>query len=261
MIESMIMDYLHGHRRLVIPELGAFLKKEEGETIFVPFLNKDDGVLTELVCRTYGTSSAEAEGIIVRYVEEIRRTIASAGVYRFTPLGVLKKDGNGVLYLDAAGPDPVVRETLVEEVVAPDPAPVLRTERESAARATPEPEDSRIVAESLEAPKTLNDLIRERQEQQEPAQTLHQRAVETIGESKPIKKPAESPHSHPQQHPKPVVPRPTAQPHSPKPSFVPAKRAKRGDIVLIAAVVVAILAVAAMIYGYAVTELPLFDLK
>lgn len=264
MIESIITDYLRQHRRLVLPELGAFLKKEEGETVFVPFLNKDDGVLNGLVRQIYGASSAEAEGIISNYVKNIRAGIQSKGSYLVSPLGSLKQDANGVLFLDTTdlNPRPVVREVVVKEVIIPqleeeiisDPEietisePEIFPEPEVQKYVSPvqpiETEEAQIMADTLDAPKTLNDLIRESQEQEQPAQTIHSRAVEAPKAVKQIKKP--------------VKPADTPQKRV---STAPVKKGKRGDIVLIAAIVVAVIAVIAMIYAYAVVDLPLFNLK
>jgi hypothetical protein len=226
MLEPIITDYLLHQRRLVVPTLGAFLKKEDGTIVFASFLNKDDGVLAGLVAQAYGTSSADAGGMIVQYVDHLETKIAASGSYLVAGLGTLKRDANGILFLDTDDlePRPTMEEIVVEKIVIPEPT-IL-----------PEPEpESRTLADTLEQPRTLNDLIRERQEQQEPAPTIHQR---TTGVSKPEKK---------------VVPRPSAlSPDRPK---------KRGDLLLIVAVVVAILAMIALIYGYAVTEMPIGKLN
>ena len=263
MIESIITDYLRQNRRLVIPELGAFLKKEEGEMVFVPFLSKDDGILGDLVRRAYGASSAETEGIIAKYVENVRNGIEGKGAYLVFPLGSLKKDPNGFLFLDTAAlaPPPAARETATVPVQEPEKAPPAAESVSVPEASEPEPvpemhefirpipiqpeENSRILAETVDAPKTLNDLIREKQERQEQPSTIHERASEPVGIPNPVRKPATPP--APQQ----------------KPLATPAQkeREKRGDAILIAAVVVAIIAVIAMIYAYAVVDLPLFNLQ
>lgn len=282
MLESIITDYLHQHRRLVIPDLGAFLKKEGGEVVFAPFLNKNDGILTGLVRQNYGASSTEAEGIITKYVDNVQETVEIKGAYLLSPLGWLKKDPNGLLFLDVAGVNaqPVKEETVIREVITPQPEETIILEPEAVVipepeiepaldvemEVTPQPEpvsiaggpepelprrvhlpessDAQIVADTVDAPKTLNDIIRERQQEQAPPKTVHDRMSESAEASKPVKKPTR-PATAPQQ----------------RTSSDAAKKEKRGDIILIGAVVVAVIAVAAMIYAYAVVDLPLFNLQ
>ena len=282
MLESIITDYLHQHRRLVIPDLGAFLKKEGGEVVFAPFLNKNDGILTGLVRQNYGASSTEAEGIITKYVDNVLETVDTKGAYLLSPLGWLKKDPNGLLFLDVAGvsTQSTAQETTIREVIVPQPEETIILEPEAVVIPEPEiespirielevssqpepvslgggpepelpkkvhfsePSEPHIVAETVDGPRTLNDLIRERQEQQEPPKTIHDRMSESAEVSKPVKKPAR-PASAPQQ----------------KTTASGAQKEKRGDIILIAAVVVAVVAVVAMIYAYAVVDLPLFNLQ
>jgi len=351
MLKSIITDYLQQHRRLVIPELGAFLKKEGGEVVFAPFLNKDDGVLSEKVRQIYGASSTEVEGIISKYVENVKDTVDVKGAYLLSPLGSLKRDQNGLLFLDAAdmNPRPAPRQTVVQEVIVPQPEetvlldpeavvldqpeiisrteippavehpvqepvnpviqplvrtvqpeqpaaqspvtviepgpsvvvpspisstiperpvaeqPVRRVQPEPAAplpvrhvqpeqpplqqpvRAaepvrTPEPQ---ILADTVDSPKTLNDLIRERQEKREAPKTVHTHMTE-IKEVNKVPKKVIKPNSG-------VANRTAVAADS--------EEGKKGDIILILAVVVAVIAIGAMIYAYAVVDLPLFNLQ
>lgn len=274
MIESIITDYLQHNRRLVIPELGAFLKKEGGETVFVPFLNKDDGVLAGLVRQAYGTSTAEAEGIIAQYVESVREGVDESGAYLVAPLGSLKKDANGILFLDtadlsgrpAAAPKVVVveetipvesdtpEEMIIEEVtVIPEPERPAAPEKIPAAPSA-QPEPPKTVAESVDAPKTLNDLIREKQETQEPPVTVHDRMAETRKPEAP-KRATTGPAARPETKKQ----APAAEPR--KYTTSPVQKEKRGDWILIGAIVIAVIAVIAIIYSYAVVDLPLFNLQ
>ncbi|MDR0954195.1 MAG: hypothetical protein LBM20_02275 [Rikenellaceae bacterium] len=324
MIESIITDYLRHNRRLVIPGLGAFLTKEGGETVFVPFLNKDDGQLTALVRQAFGASTAEAEEIISRYVENVREGIAGYGAFLVAPLGSLKRDANGILFLDrsdrtarpeiavapapAPAPAPIVEEKIEEkeeETVPPkhiaEPTPIVPL-KTVAERVSPEefddfeeeeiepepvqaPAPVKTVAESVEAPKTLNDLIREKQAQRQARPTLNERMAEAAKEPEPPKPQTSAPVPRPvQAQPLPErktasdAPAKTAKDASvpasaPRPSSVlrsssaktppstPTPK-KRGDNwLLIGAILVAVVAVAAMIYAYAVVELPVFNLQ
>lgn len=245
MLESIITDYLQYRRRLIVPTLGAFLKKEDGTVVFAPFLNKDDGVFVGLVAQSYGASPAEAGEMVGRYADNLLATLDASGGYLIAGLGTLKRDANGILFLDTAdsAPQRAAREPVVEQVVAgetilPEPEPVFEPEPTPVPFSVPE---NRIMADTLDTPLTLNDLIRERQERQAPPPpTIHQRAVDRADAPKPVRKASPSPRV---SSPNPVQPQ------------------KRGDLVLILAVVAAILALAALIYGYAATEMELPNLN
>ena len=49
MVNKIIADYLKTNKRLIVPQFGAFLHKDDGTVAFVPFLKKDDGVLIQLI--------------------------------------------------------------------------------------------------------------------------------------------------------------------------------------------------------------------
>ena len=51
MLIPVITQYLETHKRLVIPQLGAFIVKEPGRAVlFSELLKRDDGVLRGLLC-------------------------------------------------------------------------------------------------------------------------------------------------------------------------------------------------------------------
>ena len=80
MINKIIAEYLRTNKRLVVPHFGAFIRKENSEAIvFVPFLKKDDGVLQQLLVSEYGMDSADAQAVIDEYIAEIKESIAARG--------------------------------------------------------------------------------------------------------------------------------------------------------------------------------------
>ena len=272
MIESIITEYLRHNRRLVIPELGAFLKKEDGQTVFVPFLNKDDGVLTGEVRKAYGTSTAEAEAIAAQYAESVWKGIDTHGAYLIAPLGSLKKDPNGILYLDAA--DLTAKPVVKEKAPAVKPEPEAKTTPQASEEKpvvpvpenrNPEPaepgtlaqayaseaDEVKTVGNSVEAPKTFYDILMEKQEEQAPATDNLSAAPSPTSQRR-------------QETPKTVSQPATARSAAPaparRPEPAPAK-GKRGDLVLVIAVVVAVIAIIAMIYAYSVVDLPRMNLN
>lgn len=101
MINKIIAEYLQTNKRLVVPHFGAFIRKENSEVIvFVPFLKKDDGVLQQLLVSEYGMDSADAQAVIDEYIAEIKESIAARGAYVIEGVGRLMTDSNGICYLE-----------------------------------------------------------------------------------------------------------------------------------------------------------------
>lgn len=96
-LATIISKYLQENRRLVIPQLGAFLVKEPGHTVlFSQLLTKDDGVLQNLLVES-GMSDVEASGAISRLLFDIRFVSENGGEYWITGVGHFSKGENGAL--------------------------------------------------------------------------------------------------------------------------------------------------------------------
>lgn len=125
MINKIIAEYLRTNKRLVVPHFGAFIRKENSEAIvFVPFLKKDDGVLQQLLVSEYGMDSADAQAVIDEYIAEIKESIAARGAYVIEGVGRLMTDSNGICYLElgaAASPQSPARKP--EAQYPPDTRP------------------------------------------------------------------------------------------------------------------------------------------
>ncbi len=102
MDNNLLKQLIAQHRRVVIPDFGAFLKKEgpRGEQlVFSPFLRKDDGMVTEALIREYGVESEDARGMIAEFVVYVRQSLASSGRYYIEGVGMLAADANGSITL------------------------------------------------------------------------------------------------------------------------------------------------------------------
>lgn len=94
MLIRIIAQYLQSHRRLIIPQLGAFIVKEPGSSVlFSELLKRDDGVLRQLLVEG-GMSELEAGGEVDRFVFEVRHAIRQGQEYPLEGLGVLKPGPN-----------------------------------------------------------------------------------------------------------------------------------------------------------------------
>lgn len=97
MLIAVITQYLESHKRLVVPQLGAFIVKEPGRSVlFSELLKRDDGVLRGLL-REHGKTDLEAAGEIDRLVFEARHAVESGAEYRLEGFGTLAPGPNGTI--------------------------------------------------------------------------------------------------------------------------------------------------------------------
>ncbi len=96
-LAELISEYLKSNRRLVVPELGAFLVKEpDHKVLFSSLVKRDDGVLRELLLSS-GLSDMEVEVLINRLLFEVRYAIENSEEYILVGVGSFKGDSSGAL--------------------------------------------------------------------------------------------------------------------------------------------------------------------
>lgn len=111
MLAEVVKKYLEQNRRLVIPQLGAFLVKEPNRAlIFSPLLTKDDGLLRALLLEE-GVSEVEASGMIQRLVFDVRFLQENGGELTLEGIGNFRAEAGGPLKFEA-----IVEQTPPEQV-------------------------------------------------------------------------------------------------------------------------------------------------
>lgn len=116
MDNNLLKQLIAQHKRVVIPEFGAFLKKEVPggeELVFSPFLRKDDGVVTDAIVREYGVETEDARAMVAEFVIYLRHSLASSGRYHIEGVGLLAADTNGTVTLKEEEPQVVVPEPVL----------------------------------------------------------------------------------------------------------------------------------------------------
>lgn len=97
MLVKIISHYLETNKRLVIPQLGAFIVKSPLESIlFSELLKRDDGVLRALLIES-GMSEIEAVGAIDRFVFEVRHALKNDAKYILDEFGIIFFNSAGVI--------------------------------------------------------------------------------------------------------------------------------------------------------------------
>ncbi len=148
-LAELIYEYLKSNRRLVVPQLGAFLVKEPAHKIFFStFLKRDDGVLRELIISS-GLSEVEAEALLNRLLFEIRYAIENREVYSLMGVGNFTGDESGTLVFSewVGEPEPVEDAPVVEEKVEEE---LPKQEEVSIVTATIKEEQTSILTEQAD---------------------------------------------------------------------------------------------------------------
>ncbi len=123
---TVLTKYLETHKRIVVPQLGAFLVKEPGKSIvFSELMKRDDGVLRGLLVAD-GRSEVEAAGAIDRFVFEVRHAVESGTEYRLADFGTMKPGPNGTIHFSYRPAVRLDRPTQPVELV-PDSSAVRQT--------------------------------------------------------------------------------------------------------------------------------------
>lgn len=100
MLIRIIEHYLEGHKRLVVPQLGAFLVKEEPRVVvFSELLRRDDGVLQGLLV-SEGMSEVAARGEIDRLVYEVRHAVEAGERYYLSDFGEFYPGKQGTILFE-----------------------------------------------------------------------------------------------------------------------------------------------------------------
>lgn len=278
MINKIIAEYLRTNKRLVVPHFGAFIRKENSEAIvFVPFLKKDDGVLQQLLVSEYGMDSADAQAVIDEYIAEIKESIAARGAYVIEGVGRLITDSNGICYLElgaapaqAAAVRPVDTASPVGPASFPAPSaePARHTKIQQQARPT-EKTDKLGAAASPQSPARKPEA--QYPPDTRPSNPVTSRSVQDALYGNPRPAPMQAPADRQEQTfrtPMPNV-RPGNQPPRPpmppqgrpagtgyRPSRPVGRQApkSKADGFIVIAILAAVAALAAIIFGLTVTH-------
>ena len=102
MIESYIFEMLREKSRVIIPEFGAFLMKQEYKTdnnvtgtfviSFNDFLRFNDGLLIDYISEGEGISKDTSGRLLTEFVKRMKTEIATNGQFELFQMGILKLD-------------------------------------------------------------------------------------------------------------------------------------------------------------------------
>lgn len=236
MVENLIAGYLAGGKRLVIPELGAFLKKETGETVFVEFLKKDDGVFTGLIAGSLGIPAVDAAKMASRFSAEIRESLAGRGFFIIPNVGTMRRDSAGNIIITASEAAEATRTT----------HPALPHNPRTEAPRTPE-----VTVQSYERPAVHAAPI--------PTPVARPQ-VKTAGDASRVGTPQISPSAQPETEVR-QADRPVRGERIQRPGLNMPQGKKKTDMIMIIAVIAALIAIGSMVFGLMVNSDPIGNIQ
>lgn len=199
-----------GARRVIIPGVGAFVRKESGEVIFSDLLRYDDGVFAAYVAQKEGVTLAQAQEITRVYADHIHLELTRSGKAEFPDWGTVYRTGDGrYAFVPAQPAAPVASEPcgqpsceeesqageemvaaavglMMAESVAPVEEPSAEPARE------PEPEAAQPAVQLSVAPAAAPAPREEAPVEEKPAAPVEEQKVAApVHEETPVAAPVE----------------------------------------------------------------------
>ncbi len=188
-MEQYILDLIKENNRVIIPNFGAFIvAKEKGFTIlFNNFLSFNDGLLVDHVMTKEKVDKDTATAQVDAYVDKLKETLDSTGLYSIPGLGTFTKDTNGILrfaqsedintdavpkaakeedLLDILGQEEEVPKPVEPEMVKPE---VKKTE-EPAAIVTPKKSEVELPKSEKKETVIVKPPVQEKTKEKKPAE-------------------------------------------------------------------------------------------
>lgn len=245
MICEYITQYLLLNKRLVVPGLGAFVvNPANGELIFVELLKQDDGVLMRQLMAD-GLSAIEAANVIDRFVFEVRHRVDSGGTAMLNGIGRLSKAEDGLYRFEY---DPEVGREIA--VPAETPAPIETPAPEMVAESALE-SDTTVETEAVADVAPAEPIKQVDEEPAAPAENIEESkpAANVVAEPAPLPK-YERPIMEPESYVKGLRYGKPQRPSKDDIRYVGHSTGRGVDKFVIVAVVAALLAIGAIVYGW-----------
>lgn len=245
MICEYITQYLLLNKRLVVPGLGAFVvNPANGELIFVELLKQDDGVLMRQLMAD-GLSAIEAANVIDRFVFEVRHRVDSGGTAMLNGIGRLSKAEDGLYRFEY---DPEVGREIA--VPAETPAPIETPAPEMVAESALE-SDTTVETEAIADVAPAEPIKQVDEEPAAPAENIEESkpAANVVAAPAPLPK-YERPIMEPESYVKGLRYGKPQRPSKDDIRYVGHSTGRGVDKFVIVAVVAALLAIGAIVYGW-----------
>lgn len=155
MVNRFIAEYMANSRRLILPGVGAFVRRTEGgEIVFVEMFKQNDGVLTNLISQKMDISAEQANILIERLITELQHDLRYYGYYTIPALGTLRQTEKSIIFqADAPASLQAEQPQAVQSKEVTPPAPRYEKVKEQEIVATPKEEKPAPTVEKKPEPK------------------------------------------------------------------------------------------------------------
>lgn len=155
MVNRFIAEYMANSRRLILPGVGAFVRRTEGgEIVFVEMFKQNDGVLTNLISQKMDISAEQANILIERLITELQHDLRYYGYYTIPALGTLRQTEKSIIFqADAPASLQAEQPQAVQSKENTPPTPRYEKVEEQEIVATPKEEKPAPTVEKKPEPK------------------------------------------------------------------------------------------------------------
>ena len=155
MVNRFIAEYMANSRRLILPGVGAFVRRTEGgEIVFVEMFKQNDGVLTNLISQKMDISAEQANILIERLITELQHDLRYYGYYTIPALGTLRQTEKSIIFqADAPASLQAEQPQAVQSKENTPPTPRYEKVEEQEIVATPKEERTAPTVEKKPEPK------------------------------------------------------------------------------------------------------------
>lgn len=152
MVNRHIAEYMASSRRLIIPGVGALVRRTDGgEIVFVEMFKQNDGVLVGLLSQKMDISAEQAGILVERFITELQHDLRYYGYYTIPALGTLRQGEKSITFENDAPAAPQPEQLApAKEPTPPTPRYEPVVEQEIVAAPTPKAEQKPIEQKPVE---------------------------------------------------------------------------------------------------------------
>ena len=190
MVNRHIAEYMASSRRLIIPGVGALVRRTDGgEIVFVEMFKQNDGVLVGLLSQKMDISAEQAGILVERFITELQHDLRYYGYYTIPALGTLRQGEKSITFENDAPAAPQPEQPApAKEPTPPTPRYEPVVEQEIVATPTPKAEQKPIEQKPVEMKPEVKPEAKPEVKPTAPAQV-----AKPAPAAKPTEKPAAKP--------------------------------------------------------------------
>lgn len=171
MTTEYLIELIKNNTRVILPEFGAFLIKDDGSgdfkpenLTFSPFLRYNDGMLEDKLASKKKITKDKAKELLASYVEGLKQELAANNTYELKDIGVLYIDKRGSIHFDPIGSKATTAAKTPKAELKKEDTKKEEPQKEN--KTAPEQESQEKKAETVE--KTTEEVVAKEPQKAEP---------------------------------------------------------------------------------------------